>query len=57
MRMAYTLGFHTNPSQWVESRRLIAEDAEIRSIAWWGYYISEKCVKGSLKPQLNCHFG
>lgn len=55
--MAYTLGFHTNPSQWVESRRLIAEDAEIRSIAWWGYYISEKCVKGSLKPQLNCHFG
>ncbi|CRL29490.1 Transcription factor, fungi [Penicillium camemberti] len=52
VRMAYTLGFHTNPSQWVESRRLIAEDAEIRSIAWWGYYISEKrATEGKKKRQ------
>lgn len=40
--MAYTLGLHIDPRQWIEFGRLSAEDAEIRSIAWWGCYMIEK---------------
>ncbi|PYH79255.1 hypothetical protein BO82DRAFT_289237 [Aspergillus uvarum CBS 121591] len=42
VRMAYTLGLHTDSRPWVESGRLTAEDAEIRSVAWWGCYLIEK---------------
>lgn len=42
MRMAYNLGLHTDPRRWVQSGRLTAEEAEVRSIAWWGCYMVEK---------------
>lgn len=40
--MAYTLGLHVDPHPWVESGRFTAEEAEKRSIAWWGCYMIEK---------------
>ncbi|KAL2851881.1 fungal-specific transcription factor domain-containing protein [Aspergillus pseudoustus] len=42
IRMAYNLGLHIDPSQWVKSGSLTAEGAELRSIAWWGCYMVEK---------------
>ncbi|KAJ5876720.1 hypothetical protein N7455_000185 [Penicillium solitum] len=42
IRMAYNLGLHIDPSQWVNSGSLTAEEAELRSIAWWGCYMIEK---------------
>lgn len=39
--MAYSLGLHTDTHQCVESGRLTTEEAEIRSIAWWGCYVIE----------------
>lgn len=40
--MAYSLGLHVNPNQWVESGHFTVENAEIRSIAWWGCYMIER---------------
>lgn len=42
LRMAYSLGLHVNPKQWVESGHFTVENAEIRSIAWWGCYMIER---------------
>ncbi|RAL00142.1 uncharacterized protein BO80DRAFT_408899 [Aspergillus ibericus CBS 121593] len=42
IRMAYNLGLHIDPSQWVNSGSLTGEEAELRSIAWWGCYMIEK---------------
>ncbi|KAL4781068.1 fungal-specific transcription factor domain-containing protein [Aspergillus varians] len=42
VRMAYNLGLHVNPSRWVASGAMTTEEAELRSIAWWGCYMIEK---------------
>ncbi|RDH27426.1 fungal-specific transcription factor domain-domain-containing protein [Aspergillus welwitschiae] len=42
IRMAYNLGLHIDPHLWVSSGFMASEDAELRSIAWWGCYIIEK---------------
>ncbi len=47
--MAYNLGLHIDPSQWVDSGSLTAEEAELRSIAWWGCYMIEKYVQASTR--------
>ncbi|RAH47305.1 Zn(II)2Cys6 transcription factor [Aspergillus brunneoviolaceus CBS 621.78] len=54
VRMAYTLGLHTDPRPWVESGRLPAEDAEIRSVAWWGCYMIEKLYSLALGRPSAC---
>ncbi|GKZ53002.1 hypothetical protein AnigIFM49718_003656 [Aspergillus niger] len=42
IRMAYNLGLHIDPHLWVSSGFMASEDAELRSIAWWGCYMIEK---------------
>ncbi|KAE8365648.1 fungal-specific transcription factor domain-containing protein [Aspergillus caelatus] len=55
VRMAYTLGLHTDSHQWVESGRITAEEAEIRSIAWWGCYMIEKFYSTALGRPSACN--
>lgn len=40
--MAYNLGLHIDPHLWVSSGFMASEEAELRSIAWWGCYMIEK---------------
>ncbi|KAJ5113839.1 fungal-specific transcription factor domain-containing protein [Penicillium angulare] len=42
VRMAYNLGLHVDPQSCVASGTLSPEEAELRSIAWWGCYMIEK---------------
>ncbi|PYI11002.1 hypothetical protein BO78DRAFT_466665 [Aspergillus sclerotiicarbonarius CBS 121057] len=42
IRMAYNLGLHIDPHLWVSSGTMAPEEAELRSIAWWGCYMIEK---------------
>ncbi|PYH34892.1 uncharacterized protein BO87DRAFT_358019 [Aspergillus neoniger CBS 115656] len=42
IRMAYNLGLHINPHLWVSSGSMTPDEAELRSIAWWGCYMIEK---------------
>ncbi|KAL3479542.1 fungal-specific transcription factor domain-containing protein [Aspergillus californicus] len=42
IRMAYNLGLHIDPLPWVASEVMTAEEAELRSVAWWGCYMIEK---------------
>ncbi|KAL3264982.1 hypothetical protein ABHI18_000259 [Aspergillus niger] len=41
IRMAYNLGLHIDPHLWVSSGFMASEEAELRSIAWWGCYMIE----------------
>lgn len=43
-RMALSLGLHLDCSQCVDQRLLTAEQAEVRSVTWWGCYLLDKLL-------------
>ncbi|EKG20647.1 Transcription factor fungi [Macrophomina phaseolina MS6] len=53
VRMALSLGLHLDCSQCVEQGLLTAEEAEVRSVTWWGCYVLDKTLQHWFGPSIN----